>query len=240
MRLFWLLGPQGQQQPQPTNIASQPTMTAQFPTPQINKESTLNSLAVRGATNNYRCRRCCTTRKVLYNQQLQMQQMQQPVQKTGGGLSQSAMQMPMFSGLTQQQILNQLQQSSQTQWQQPIPQQHQMQTPSMLAQAPLGVQPQSQSGHQQMTQLFNVPSNQGGSPMPVQQQALLPGRFSITLHLCIEQVCPEISSKMYAGWIKGYKNSPYCCNQYPNHCLKAVIHFSSWQWTFKHSDFSYC
>lgn len=170
-------------------MASQPTVRAQFPTPQINKQSTLNSVSVQGAT-----------------QQLQMQQMQQAVQRTGGGLSQSAMQMPIFSGLTQQQILSQhLQTQPQAQRQQPMPQQHQMQNPNMLAQAPLGVSPQSQSGHHQMTQSLNVPPNQGGSSMAVQQQAVLPGRFGITLYLYVERVCPEIINKMYCtlSWIKG-------------------------------------
>lgn len=152
--------PQGQQQPQPANMASQPTVRAQFPTPQINKQSTLNSVAVQGAT-----------------QQLQMQQMQQAVQRPGGGLSQSAMQMPIFSGLTQQQILSQhLQPQPQAQRQQPMPQQHQMQNPNMLAQASLGVSPQSQSGHQQMTQSLNVTANQVASSMAVQQQAVLPAQ----------------------------------------------------------------
>lgn len=172
-------------------MASQPTVRAQFPTPQINKQSTLNSVAVQGAT-----------------QQLQMQQMQQAVQRPGGGLSQSAMQMPIFSGLTQQQILSQhLQPQPQAQRQQPMPQQHQMQNPNMLAQAPLGVSAQSQSGHQQLTQSLNVTSNQVGSSMAVQQQPVLPGRFCITLYLCVERVCPEIIDKMYSmlSWVKGYK-----------------------------------
>ena len=96
-------------------MASQPTVRAQFPNPQISKQSTLNSVAVQGAT-----------------QQLQMQQMQQAVQRPGGGLPQSAMQMPIFSGLTQQQILSQhLQPQPQAQRQQPMPQQHQL--PETLA-----------------------------------------------------------------------------------------------------------
>ncbi|XP_015752766.1 PREDICTED: mediator of RNA polymerase II transcription subunit 15-like [Acropora digitifera] len=161
--------PQGQQQPQPANMASQPTVRAQFPTPQINKQSTLNSVAVQGAT-----------------QQLQMQQMQQAVQRPGGGLSQSAMQMPIFSGLTQQQILSQHlqpQPQAQAQRQQPVPQQHQMQNPNMLAQAPLGVSAQSQSGHQQLTQSLNVTPNQVGSSMAVQQQPVLPGKHPVQVRM---------------------------------------------------------
>lgn len=196
-------------------MASQPTVRAQFPTPQINKQSTLNSVAVQGAT-----------------QQLQMQQMQQAVQRPGGGLSQSAMQMPIFSGLTQQQILSQHlqpQPQAQAQRQQPVPQQHQMQNPNMLAQAPLGVSAQSQSGHQQLTQSLNVTPNQVGSSMAVQQQPVLPGRFRITLYVCVERVCPEIIDKMYSmlSWVKGYKNSPYYCNPsieaYGQFFVKALL-----------------
>ena len=43
--------------------------------------------------------------------------------------------------------------------------------------------------------------------MAVQQQPVLPGRFCITLYLCVELVCPEIIDKMYSmlSWVKGYK-----------------------------------
>ena len=136
-------------------------MRPQFPTPQINRQQPLNSGGAQGTS-----------------QQLPLQQVQQPVQRPVGALSQASMQVPVFfdkSGLTQQQILSQHLQQPQPQLQQPM-QQHQLQTPNMLTQAQLGVPPHSQAGHHQMTQPLNVPSNQVGSPMPVQQQPVLPGK----------------------------------------------------------------
>ncbi|XP_068748520.1 mediator of RNA polymerase II transcription subunit 15-like isoform X2 [Montipora capricornis] len=147
--------PQGQQ-PQPNNMVPQPNMR-----PQINRQQPLNSVGAQGTS-----------------QQLPLQQVQQPVQRPVGALSQPSMQVPVFfdkSGLTRQQILSQHLQQPQPQPQQPM-QQHQLQTPNMLTQPQLGVPPHSQAAHHQMTQPLNVPSNQVGSPMPVQQQPVLPAQ----------------------------------------------------------------
>ena len=134
----------------------------QFSTSQMNRQNLLTSVGAQGTS-----------------QQLSMQQVQQPVQRTGGGLSQ----VPVFydkSGLTQQQILSQhLQQPQpQPQPQQPLPQ-HQLQTQNMMT--------VSQAGHQ-ITQPLTVAPNQVMSPMPVQQQPVLPGKYSRTLSLIFSVV----------------------------------------------------
>lgn len=123
---------------------------------QIPKQQPMSTVAAQGTT-----------------QQLTMQQ---AVQRPGAmPQAQMATQQVFYdkSGLTQHQILTQhLQQQQQQQQsqQQQLPL-HQLQTQNLL---------QNQAGHHQMTQVqthVNVPPGQVASPMPGQQQPVLPGRF---------------------------------------------------------------
>ena len=141
-------------------MTPQPGMRPQFPTPPMNKQQVVGTIGAQGTP-----------------QQLQMQQVQQAVQRPSG-LSQAQMgtQQVFYdkTGLTQQQLLAQ----HAKQLQQPQVPQHQQQPQSLLMQQSLNVTPLSQAGHHQMAQSqthVNVPPGQVGSPMPVQQQPVHPG-----------------------------------------------------------------
>ena len=161
--ILWLLGPQGQQQSQATNMTPQLGMRSQYPNPQITKQQPMSTVATQGTT-----------------QQLTMQQ---AVQRSGAvPQAQMATQQVFYdkSGLTQHQILTQhlqQQQHQQQPQQQQLPPLHQLQTQNLL---------QNQAGHHQMTQVqshVNVPPGQVASPMPGQQQPVLPGRFEWQVEL---------------------------------------------------------
>jgi len=151
----------GQQQPQAANMTPQPGMRPQFPTPPMNKQQVVGTIGAQGTP-----------------QQLQMQQVQQAVQRPSG-LSQAQMgtQQVFYdkTGLTQQQLLAQ----HAKQLQQPQVPQHQQQAQNLLMQQSLNVTPLTQAGHHQMAQSqthVNVPPGQVGSPMPVQQQPVHPAQ----------------------------------------------------------------